>query len=158
MGKKPTPESRPPRVETDERGRSVWSEPVGTDTFDLVTTQELRGILESSDDQRVQEIETVAAAAGTDEGVLARHSETGMFQIIGETELQAILSRNQIPESAPAQDASASAAGDVDDDEKLSLVSTQALRKMLSSEAPSAGGEPELDIEPSGGFDPYNSS
>ncbi len=157
MGKKSPPEPRPSRVQTDERGRSVWTEPVGTDTFDLVTTQELRGILESSDDARVQEIETVAASAGTDEGVLARHAETGVFQIIGETELQAILSRNQVPDSSATQDPAPTPTAD--DDDKLSLVSTQALRKMLSPEAASPGGESDadFDVEPGGGFDPYNS-
>lgn len=158
MGKKSTPGSRPPRVQTDERGRSVWSEPVGTDSFDLVTTQELRNILESSDDERVQEIETVAAAAETDDGVLARNAETGVFQIIGETELQAILGRDQAPELAATPDSAQPSSGPAADDDRLSLVSTQALRKMLSSEPTPDDDSAELSIEPGGGFDPYNSS
>ena len=114
------------KVESDGQGRSVWADTVKAGEFELVTTQELRAILDSDDDDSRRSIEQ--AAASDDEGVLARHSETGMFQIVDESSLR----------SLPGNGPGATRPADVtleplDDDggaDGLSLVSTQALRNI----------------------------
>ena len=141
------------KIRTDERGRTVWTSPVAATDFELVTTQELRAILKSTDEQSVRAIEDVAKTTDA-EGVLARNSETGMFQIVRDAELQELLDR-QPASPAPTADVTLEPGNAAPDDaEGLSLVSTQALRKIIHNEPQDDG-----DDEPaSGGFDPYNSS
>ena len=143
------------KVESDAQGRSVWTETVRTGKFELVTTQELRAILDSSDDDSRRSIE--AAAATEDEGVLARDAETGVFQIVDETSLQSILGGDDA--TTPLADAALEPVDD-DDGGGLSLVSTQALRRIIR-QAPAADGDDDgfdPEIIDTGGFDPYNSS
>lgn len=137
------------KVRTDERGRTVWTEPVAAAELELVTTQELRNILKSTDEQSVRAIEDVAKS--DDDGVLARNAETGVFQVVGETELLAILGRDEqsAPSQAPPAEQLESTAV-----EELSLVSTQALRKIIRAGDSEEAAEDEPEI--GGGFDPYN--
>lgn len=153
--KRGTPDAAGSKIRTDERGRSVWAEPVAAADLELVTTQELRGILKSTDEQSVRAIEDVAKA-GDDEGVLVRNAETGMFQIIGDTELRAILDRENAAAAAKAGSEATLEPLDpsAGDDGEFSLVSTQALRQMIREENQDADGEPP---PAGGGFDPYNS-
>jgi len=147
---------RPAKVQSDERGRSVWADTVETGQFDLVTTEELRAILDSSDEEAVRSIEEVAA--GDTEGVLARNTATGMFRVIDENELQALMANDR------GRDESFEAVEELSqDDEEFSLVSTQALRRMIhpdseAAESAPGDGAPEMGIpQKGGGFDPYNS-
>ncbi len=148
------PEANSTRVETDDRGRSVWADTVATGKFELLSTQELRTLLDSNDEQGRRSIEE--AAATEKEGVLVRNAETGQFQIIDETDLQSLLDDDF---SLPEQDRPADVTLDLptdgtDDAENLSLVSTRALRKIMLTESDDAAEPPEE--EPGGGFDPYN--
>ena len=149
-----TPRKTPPgaKIRTDERGRSVWSSPVAATDFELVTTQELRAILKSTDEQSVRAIEDVAKSADED-GVLARHAETGMFQIVADAELKELLD-GQPPSPRPTADVILEPTANIQEDiDGLSLVSTQTLRKIINNEPV----DEDDDVPSTGGFDPYNS-
>jgi hypothetical protein len=147
---------RPARIQTDGRGRSVWTDPVDTaDELELVSTQALRVILKSNDQKARKAIE--AAARSGNEGVLARNPASGTFEIIEDADLQAILdnARDLPPVTRPA-DVTLVPLSD-DPGVELSLVSTQALRKVLGQKEPKAEAKSKKLRDISGGFDPYNS-
>lgn len=154
---------RLPRVSVDERGRSVWTGPVGSGEFELISTASLRAILDSDDDDSRQAIEQVADS--DDEGVLVRDATTGMFRVIDENELQALLVADGLtPAAKPASaDVVLESLDDPTAGSELSLVSTQALRKIIRNDGsatlqPEGDESIELGLESPGGFDPYNSS
>ena len=145
---------RPSRVSTDSRGRTVWADPVESAELELVSTQMLKHMLSSRDDEDRRAIQ--AAASTASEGVLARDVSNGEFEIIEEDELQAILDQNQgLPKLSRPADVTLEPLRDYAEEEQLSLVSTQALRRVLDTdddeELPAALNDP-------GGFDPYNRS
>jgi hypothetical protein len=142
---------RPTKVSTDERGRTVWTGTVETAQLELVSTAQLKQILESSDPESRSAIEKVVS--GETEGVLARDPATGLFEIISDSDLQAALREtgDLPPPQASADDILEPASGNT---EALSLVSTQVLRKVLKTGA-AKPEQPKKD--PGGGFDPYNS-
>lgn len=155
--KKPaTPTLKPSKIRTDGQGRSVWADPVATAKFELVTTQELRLILNSDDEQSVRSIED--AAATDDDGLLARNAETGMFQIIDDADIRALLDNDfGLPEKTRPADVTLEPAETSDDDEEsLSLVSTQALRKIIGGDVTETAADAPEDFDAGGGFDPYN--
>jgi len=151
------------KVEVDDRGRSVWVDPIDSGEFDLVSTQELRQILNSDDVDGKRAIEKVAASEA--DGVVVRNSATGMFRVVNENELQAMLANDRARQDRPPPDVGLEPlprqSGDGDE---LSLLSTQALRKIVKPGAPEAekdehkiGGElDDLPIQ-GGGFNPYDS-
>ena len=137
---------RPSKVTTDDRGRTVWAGEIEEAELELVSTNELKQILEASDPASRSAIEQVAS--GNTDGVLARNPATGLFEIVTDSDLQAALAQEASRPAAPrglepAQKRSG---------EDLSLVSTQVLRKVLKSDT----GSPKKDA--GGGFDPYNRS
>lgn len=147
---------RPARIQSDGRGRSVWTDPVETsDELELVSTQALHLILKSNDRNARQAIEK-AARSGND-GVLARNPASGTFEIIEDEDLQAILdsTRDLPPVTRPADVTLVPLKEDAGPE--LSLVSTQALRKMLGQKEPQPEAKPKKLRDISGGFDPYNS-
>ena len=146
---------RPAKVQMDDRGRSVWVETVRTAEFDLLSTLGLNKILESKDETAIKAIE-VAAESG-DEGILARDVATGHYQILNDTDLQAILDSNfSIPKQKRGADVTYEPAYDSEKSiDELTFVSTQLLRKILLEEEKKA--PVAVDIEESG-FDPYNNS
>ncbi|HEX9853211.1 MAG TPA: hypothetical protein VGA68_09360 [Woeseiaceae bacterium] len=147
---------RPPRIQTDGRGRSVWTDPVDTsDELELVSTQALRVILKSNDQNARKAIEK-AAQTGND-GVLARNPASGTFEIIEDEDLQAILdSAKDLPPMTRPADVTLVPLHE-DPSVELSLVSTQALRKVLGQSEPAAGTKAKKPRDTGGGFDPYNS-
>lgn len=149
--------ARESKVRTDDRGRSVWAEPVEETELELVSTMMLKQLLESEDEQQKQRL--AQAAAGKD-GVLAHNINNDQFEIIDDDDLKAALAS---ADSAPTVASTADVIyeplmeqADTDDDE-LSLVSTQALRQLMSDD-----DEPSDDASPDAitgsGFDPYNSA
>ena len=145
------------KVSTDDRGRSVWSEPVEDVELELVSTQMLKKMLGSGDDERKEKLKAVAAA---EDGVLAQNVQSGSFEIIDDEDLEAAL-RTAAEDSGPGRVADVVyepvAGSTPDDDEELSLVSTQMLRRILGEEEEDAGEDPgAIEVEQS--FDPYNSS
>lgn len=149
---------RPARVAADDRGRSVWTDTIVTAELELVSTLELKQLLEASDEDGRRAIESVidTVVADESEGVLARDPATGLFEIISDADLQTFLRENeQLPKTCRPADATPESAGNTGAaDEELSLVSTQVLRKIRhrDDEKPQ---QPKKD--PAGGFDPYNS-
>jgi len=145
---------RPSKIKTDRRGRSVWADPVESAKLELVSTQSLKQILSSSDQQNRKAIEEAANTA-TD-GVLARDPATGYFEIIDDTDLQAILDTNSdLPKLTRPADVTLEPLHDYADDESMSLVTTMALRKVLAKGDDDSLAETEVD---SSGMDPYNSN
>ena len=142
------------KVSTDDRGRSVWTDPVETAELELVSTTMLKRVLTGDDEARKQQIRE--AAKGKD-GVLAHDPDHDRFEIIDDNDLQSAIEAQQ---SAGIETRSADVvleplkeSSDADDEE-LSLVSTQMLRQMIGIEddvAAEAPGDPDDD-----GFDPYN--
>ncbi|MGH8193129.1 MAG: hypothetical protein ACREQ8_01830 [Woeseiaceae bacterium] len=147
---------RPAKVTTDDRGRSVWADTIETAELELVSTAELKKILATSDEESLSAIEK--AVTPTDEGVLARDPATGLFEIISDTDLQAILAENDhLPKTRQPADVTLESVRNApaEADGELSLVSTQVLRKVLSRDLPKP---PPSKKDSGGGFDPYNSS
>jgi hypothetical protein len=147
---------RPPRVRTDDKGRTVWADPIEPDEeLELVSTKTLRAILESKDPKPRKAMQ--AAVSGHSDGVLARDPAAGTFEIISEGDLQTILDNtDDLPTIHRPADVNLVPAHEESGDE-LSLVSTQALRKILGSEVPNPA-KPKKSRDTSGGFDPYNRS
>ena len=142
------------KVQTDDRGRSVWVDPVDTAELELVSTVMLKRMLDSGDEQRKDRIRK--AAQGKD-GVLARDAENDTFEIIDDDDLQQALQAASDTTDVKTTDVSVEPLMDRadSDDEELSLVSTQALRRILTKDAPQT--EDSLPVEEEQGFDPYNS-
>lgn len=148
---------RKPKVALDEHGHSVWTEPVEAVELDLVSTTMLKKILDSDDRKAKQRIEEAAQGK---EGVLAHDTQNNKFEIIDDDDLQAALdSASSTPDQTrPADVVLAPLSEHVDeDDEELSLVSTQMLRRILASDDPEANVDPGGSEDDDGGFDPYNS-
>ncbi len=153
------PPGKRPKVHTDETGHTVWDDTIKTARFELVSTQQLRQLLDAAEDAPRDEIRKLAA--GDEEGYLARDAGTGMFRVIDDDDLQALLDTQDedlpaIARPAPAQPAPAPKAGGNEDE--LSLVSTQRLRKLLDTPggtAKPAAKKPRRDE--GGGFNPYDS-
>jgi hypothetical protein len=147
---------RPPRVSTDGRGRSVWNEPVDTaEELELVSTQALRIILDSKDEKARKSLSRAASKGGN--GVLARDLASGSFEVIDDDELQKILdSTADLPPISRPADVTLVPATE-GSGEELSLVSTQALRKILGTEPPKSEVGKKTKRDTGGGFDPYNS-
>lgn len=156
------------KVQVDDRGRSVWADPVESGNFDLISTQDLRRIIDSGDDENMRAIEAVAAS--DEDGVVVRNSSTGMFRVIDENELQAMLAndRKRPNDVSPPDVGLEPVRPQTDGDDELSLLSTQALRQIIKSEqsVPAPKSKPgehkiggELDDLPDrgGGFNPYDS-
>ena len=147
---------RPTRITTDGHGRSVWVDPVESAHLELVSTQMLKQMLCSRDDA---DRKAIADAATTNaEGVLARHPETGLFEIIDDDELKAILDANQdLPQINRPADTTLEPLRDYADDAELSLVSTLALRKVLRDDAEETESDDLTEVD-DGGFNPYDNS
>lgn len=146
---------RRPRVQSDGRGRSVWAEPIDAVEFELLSTGELQKILKSTDETAKESI-AVAASSG-DDGVLARNTATGHFEILSDTDLQRIIEQDLQSSGQekvadviyePVFDSEASIS-------ELSLVSTLALKKILKEESPEATTAGDIDTA---GFNPYDRS
>lgn len=153
---------RPAKVHTDSRGRSVWADPIESAELELVSTQTLKQILSSTDDTHRESIKEVAGTESN--GVLARDTATGMFKIIDDDELQHILDNDSdLPKIQRPSDVTLEPLHDYADVDHLSLVSTQALKRVLNS-----GGKDEKsartpdtdddDPNPNAGFNPYDSA
>ena len=151
---------RQKKTTTDDRGRTVWNEPVEDVELELVSTTALQKILKSDDGQTRGEIRRLAA--GRKDGVLARDTATGVYQIVSDADLKAALGTGEVQDkpkrgaevTAPPISEKTRLAAD-----ELSLVSTQVLRKVLKPdgtaeyETPATGKKDKF-----GGFDPYNNS
>ena len=151
---------KPAKVATDDRGRTVWVGKVEEVELELVSTTALQKILKADDGATRTEIRRLVK--GRKDGVLAKDTATGVFQIVSNEDLQAALEQagGKPPSSrvadvtAPAMTDKAKQAAD-----ELSLCSTQVLRKVLKPggkvefEKPKAGKKDKF-----GGFNPYDNN
>lgn len=145
---------RPSRIRTDGSGRSVLADPVESPELELVSTQMLKRILTSRDDTERKAVESAANTSA--DGVLARHPASGRFEVIDDEELQAILDNNKgLPEIRRPADAMLKPLHDYVEDDKLSLVSTQALRKVLNH-ADDDKDDSDIAVDAGGVFNPYD--
>jgi hypothetical protein len=151
---------RSSKVADDDRGRNVWAGKVESVELELVSTVALQKILKSADGKAEAEIRQLAA--GKSDGVLARDTATGVFQIVSDEDLKTAVEitaskdaprRGSEIKGTPLSEKALSAA------EELSLVSTQILRKVLAPD-----GKAQYETAKAGkkdkseGFDPYNNS
>ena len=145
---------RPARVQSDGSGGSVGSESARNADLELLSTVALKSILKSSDTDAKKSI--AEAAKSGDEGVLARDTATGHFEILDDTDLQKVIEQDRNPaKQQKVDDVSYEPAADKGQSiDELSLVSTLALRKILkdddAEEAPPEEGD-------SKGYNPYGS-
>lgn len=148
--------NRPAKVAIDGHGRSVWVDPVDSAELELVSTQMLKQILSSHDESDRKAVEKAADTA-TD-GVLARDPVSGGFEIIDDDDLQSLLDENQgLPKITRPADATLQPLRDYVDEDQLSLVSTQALRKILNDDSDDSQAA-ETAEDKSVGFNPYDSN
>lgn len=147
---------RPGKVTMGGSGRPVRIDPVESAELELVSTQMLKQILSSRDDSDRKAVEEAADTAA--DGVLARDPSNGQFEIIEDEDLQAILDDNQdLPNLTRPADATLEPLRDYADNDRLSLVSTQALRRVLNDESKEEEKSVMAESEPVG-FNPYDSN
>jgi hypothetical protein len=146
---------RPARIKTGRDGRSVWADPDESAELELVSTQMLKVMLTSRDQTEMEAIEE--AASGSEDGVLVRNPGNGGFEIIGDDELQQILAANDnLPAISRPSDATLEPLKDYPDDNQLSLVSTQALRRVLNTRDDVDEVEADIILDDGGSFNPYD--
>jgi hypothetical protein len=151
---------RASKVAPDERGRNVWVGKVETVELELVSTTALEKILKTDDGRTRSEIRKLVA--GRKDGILARDTATGVFQIVSDEDLKSAIDAGEVRD-APTRGAEITADPISEQTRQaaaeLSLVSTQILRKVFKPdgttdyETPKAGKKDKF-----GGFDPYNNS
>ena len=143
---------RSPRVTTDDRGRTIWVDPVETAKLELVSTQMLMQIIEAGDVDTNDQLREVAERK---DGLLARDINSGGFEVISDEELQHILDGTDMePEAENTADPVTEAAADaVTDEDEMELVSTQMLRIILS---PEDKEKTIATVSADSGFDPYD--
>ncbi|MDJ0712239.1 MAG: hypothetical protein QNJ14_17755 [Woeseiaceae bacterium] len=136
---------------TDDRGRTVWNVPIENTELELVSTQRLKQMIEA-DGRRA---ERIAEAVEKKDGILAHNPADDRFQIIDDDDLMAALDSaadvgdrevDLASEDQPVFDD-----GD-NEEEELSLVSTQMLRQLLDVESDDDDDAPA----PETGFNPYD--
>lgn len=143
-----------PKVATDDRGRTVWVDPVQTAELELVTTGMLKLILDSDDEDKKQQIRK--AAEGKD-GMLAHDPERDTFEIVDDNDLQEFLQSDQasVESTKPAEVTLEPLSTLADEEVELSLVSTQMLRRVVGDTQEQGDAEEDsLDT----GFDPYDNA
>ena len=80
---------QPAKIATLEPGQRVWSGPIEELEFDLISTQELAAVLESTDDVSQEWIHAVHECDQSD--VIARGWATGLHRVISEPELKILM-------------------------------------------------------------------
>lgn len=143
------------RTQADNDRSGGYPDTVKLQKLELMSTQRLTRLLAEEQGGR-KAVQAIAESA--DEGYLARDAATGMFRIIDDDELQALLDQdaNAPDATVPPPPPAAPTAGK----DEFSLVTTQALRKILTVAEPAAA-KPEKkpdNKEPGGGFNPYDHS
>ena len=142
---------RPARVSTDDRGRTVWVGEIEETELELMSTGELKLALSAAD--AVQRESIKALADKTKQGVVVRNCATGLFDVISESELRAAIDRDGESPSVASRLGESRVPSSDDEGRELTLVSTQALRRMLH---PDEDGPDDNATERDHGFDPYD--
>jgi hypothetical protein len=151
---------RQTRVAEDDRGHNVWVGKVESVELELVSTTALQKLLKTADGKTQSEIRQLAA--GKADGVLARDTATGVFQIVSNEDLKTAVdittskdrpARGSEIQGAPLSEKTLQAA------EELSLVSTQILRKVIKPDDGDKDTKPKAGKKDKfGGFNPYDNN
>jgi hypothetical protein len=145
---------RPASASSGEGGPSADG-PVEETELELVSTAMLRAMLDSGNADHQRRLREAAAGK---QGVLAKNLGSGNFEIIDDEDLKTALAAAATDRAAKVSAKPLLERADKGD-EKLSLVSTQALRQMLGQvEKEPAKKDKATPKTPGGGFDPYNSA
>lgn len=144
------------KVDASQLNQSLVSETVEEAKLELISTQMLKQILCSSDHE---DRNAVRDAANTPvDGVLARDTATGLFQIIADADFQTILDENEhLPKLSCPVDVTIEPLHDYADSENLSLVSTRALRSVFADDEIVEEVDPETEVDMCD-FKPYECS
>jgi len=142
---------RESKLGTDSRGRSVWVAPIEDVDIELMSSQELELAIRASRDSGLDTIKEIEE--GAREGVVVRDCATGALDVITDADLQNLMERDQALNERLRVLETVEMSTTGDDVDRLSLLSTQALRTMLSPESPES--EVPEDLEDNG-FDPYD--
>ena len=143
---------RPAKIKTDKRGRTVWASSIEEAEFDLMSSQELKVALHAANDTDCESIRAIAESG--EDGVVARDRATGLFEVISEAELQELMDADMELSASVRRRESVPESPDAVGEDGLSLVSTQALKRMLNADD-SENSLEVLDDNP--GVDPYDS-
>lgn len=143
---------RSAKVTTDDRGRTVWVDPIETAKLELVSTQMLKQIIDADDGDNAKVLREIA---GGEEGLVARDVDDGRFEIISDEELQHILdgTEQEYAAKAAAKEAESVTEEIPSADEDFELVSTQMLRVILGTEL-----DDKEEVEKEASFNPYDNS
>jgi len=142
---------RSSKVSTDDRGRTVWTDPVETARFELMSTQMLKQVIDAGDAGDTAKLQEMASG---EEGLIARDMTDGRFEVISDEELQHILDGTEEEFAAKrAKDAQELAEETAEAEDDLELVSTQMLRVILGTEP-----DEQEEIAKESGFNPYDNS
>lgn len=149
---------RPSRVAEDDRRRNVPAGKVDSVELELVSTTALERILKTADGKAQAEIRSLADSRK--DGILARDTTTGVFQIVTPEDLKTAVevtapragpARGAEIRGAPLSEKALQAAGE------LSLVSTQILRKVIKPDDGNKDTKPKVGKKDRfGGFNPYD--
>lgn len=149
---------RSTRVAEDNRGRNVWVGKVESVELELVSTTALQKLLKSADGKTQAEIRSLADSRK--DGVLARDTATGVFQIVSNEDLKTAVEITN-PRGGPARGAEIQGAPlsekTLKAADELSLVSTQILRKVIRPDDKDEDDKPKVGKKDKfGGFNPYD--
>ena len=142
---------RSPKIKIDERGRTVWVGEIETADFELVSTGRIRAVLESGDENKINEISLIARTGP--QGVLIQDCNDGHFSVLEPASLDKLLQDPNAPVVLKA-DEPAVAVSATESDDDLELMDTLMLRKILVSE----GNIDEFELEANEGGDPYDTA
>lgn len=142
------------KVGTDSRGRTVWTKPIEPAELELMSTMMLEKLLESGDEDQKRRLRELAESG---DGVIACNSRTDEFEVIRDADLEAALQAANDPD-APNRlpQYTLERVDEGNDGEELSLVTTQALRKILGHPGPESEDDPDTATEQGGGYNPYD--
>ena len=142
---------RSPKIKIDERGRTVWVGEIETADFELVSTSRIRAVLESGDENKINEISLIARTGP--QGVLIQDCNDGHFSVLEPASLDKLLQDPDAPVVREA-DEQAAAVSATESNNDLELMDTLMLRKILVSE----GNIDEFELEANEGGDPYDTA
>ena len=117
-----------PKADDGQSNRNVWSGPIDSGEFELVSTMMLQTILKSDDGKTRQQLEAAAELDVEGQGLLAHNAKNDSYEIVD---------------------------GTGNDD--FSLVSTQMLQRILKTgDTDTALNDSDDPLDIDTGFDPYN--
>ena len=140
---------RSSKIKIDERGRAVWVGEIEPAEFELVATRRIRTILESGDEDKINEISQIARTGP--QGVLIQDCDDGHFSVLESASLDKLLQDPNAP-VVREPDEQAAAVSTTESDDDMELMDTLMLRKILVS----GGNIDASELEENEDSDPYD--